>query len=269
MRSLVKYLLAVVLLVPAGASAQESATVSAERVTVRATPANDGKVVMTLTRGTGVTVVERRDAWSKVSARSRSGWVRTNSLTVLAGKSAPAASASAQQQRRSEPRRSTASRSTAGRRGPLGAIRAGDNVLGPAVGLGGVNGTLAVGGELEHGIKTLPELGNGALAISAQAFYYHYTFIGITNATITMIPVGAAANYHFALKDQRVDPFVGLGLGYAFARANVSGFSAYSTSGLFFWGRVGARYFVTPKLAVHADAGLGMANLNVGLMFRP
>ncbi len=275
MRTLVKVLVALaVVVVPVRAQAQKTATVSVQNVALRDKPADSGKILWQLSKGDDVTVLERRGDWTRVRLRVTKGWVRSNALVVVAGKAAPAATAAAPErraeQRRPEPqRRAAASRSASGRRGPLGAFRAGDNVLGPAVGLGGVNGTVALGGELEHGIKTLPELGNGALALSAQAFYYHYSFVGITAATITVIPVGAAANYHFALKDQRIDPFVGLGAGYAFARANVSGFTAFSNSGLFFWGRAGARYFVKPNLALHVDAGLGMANLNVGIMFRP
>ncbi len=271
MRSLVKILVAaVVVLAPVRARAQENATVAAERVNVRATPARDGKLVMTLARGTSVTVLERRDAWSKVSARAKSGWVRSNSLAVVAGKAAPPASTSSAAAQRSAPqqRRATA----APRRGvpPTGAFHAGDNILGPVVGLGGINGTMAVGGELEHGIKTLPSLGNGLLALSAQVFYYHYTFALVPGAGVTAIPFGAAANYHFALKDQRIDPFVGLGLGYTYASVSAgTGGTVTGGSGVFFWGRAGVRYFVKPALALHVDAGLGSANLNIGVMLRP
>ncbi len=268
MRSLVKILVAlVVVLVPVGARAQESATVAAERVSMRATPANDGKLVMTLTRGTAVTVVQRRDAWSKVSARSKTGWVRSNSLTVLAGKASPSASTA---QRSSAPAQRRAA--APARRAPIagGAFRAGDNVLGPVVGLGGLNGTVAVGGEVEHALKTLPSLGNGVLALSAQAFYYHYTFALVPGAGVTAIPFGAAANYHFALNDRRIDPFVGLGLGYTYASVSAgTGGTVTGGSGLFFWGRAGVRYFVKPSVALHVDAGLGSANLNVGVMLRP
>ncbi len=279
MRSFVKVLVALALVVvPVRAFAQQSATVAVQNVALRDKPADNGKMLWQLSKGDNVTVLERKGEWTRVRLRVTKGWVRSSTLVVLAGKSAPAASGSAPErrsaaapERRAEPRRSAArsGRSASDRNGRLGAFRNGDNVLGPAVGLGGVNGTVAVGAELEKGIKTLPELGNGALALSAQAFYYHYSFPLATGASVTTIPLGAAANYHFALKDQRIDPFVGLGLGYAFASVSVPGYTVSSGSGLFFWGRVGARYFVKPNLALHADAGLGMANLNVGVMFRP
>jgi len=264
MRSLVKILVAlVVVLVPVRARAQESTTVAAERVSVRATPSNDGKLVLTLARGTSVKVLERREPWVKVSARSKSGWVRSNSLRAVARKSSPAA-APAPAQQRTAPVRAATHRPAAA---PVGALRTGDNVLGPVVGLGGMNGSLAVGAELEHALATLPTLGNGTLGLSVQAFYYRWA--PFPGTTINTIPFGAAANYHFVLRDRRIDPFLGLGLGYAYTSASVLGYSGSFNSGVFLWGRAGVRYFVKPGLALHADAGLGSSSLNVGVMFRP
>ena len=40
------------------------------------------------------------------------------------------------------------------------------------------------------------------------------------------------------------------------------------SSGIYFIGRVGARYFFAPKMALYADAGAGGAAFNVGLMFK-
>lgn len=249
------------------ARAQESTTITAERASVRETPSNDGKVVVALTRGTSVTVLERRAAWSRISVRSKSGWVRSNSLApvvVATRKSSPAAPQSGGQ-----PRSDAARPSVAARRQPTspGALHAGDNVFGPIAGLGGINGSLAVGAELERAVATLPSLGNGTLGISLQALYYHYEpFPGMG---VTAIPFGAAANYHFGLKDQRVDPFVGLGIGYTKASVSGMGYTVTTSSGTFLWGRAGVRYFVKPGLALHAEAGLGSANLNVGVMLRP
>ncbi|HEX9105741.1 MAG TPA: hypothetical protein VF832_00900, partial [Longimicrobiales bacterium] len=133
--------------------------------------------------------------------------------------------------------------------------------------LGGINGSLALGGELEHALARLPALGNGTLGLSAQAFYYHYApFPGMG---VTAIPLGAAANYHFGLSERRLDPFLGLGVGYTRVSVSGSGLTVTEGSGVFFWGRAGLRYFVKPGVALHADAGLGTATLNVGVMVRP
>ena len=41
-----------------------------------------------------------------------------------------------------------------------------------------------------------------------------------------------------------------------------------SNSAIYFIGRVGARYFFAPKMAVYVDAGAGAATLNVGMTFK-
>ncbi len=278
MRSFVKVLFALaVVVVPAGAQAQQSATVTAQNVALRDKPSDDGKMLWQLSKGDNVTVLSTSGEWTRVRLKVTKGWVPSNTLVVVADKAAPATHSSTQsvrsEQRRTGSRTARGGRPASDRNGPLSAFREGDFVLGPAIGLGGVNGTVAVGGELEKGIKTLPDLGNGGLGISAQVFYYHYSMavplMPGTSISATAIPFGAAANYHFALKDQRIDPFVGAGLGYSYVSVSGGGQTVSGTSGLFFWGRVGARYFMKPNLALHGDVGMGAANLNVGVMFRP
>jgi hypothetical protein len=154
--------------------------------------------------------------------------------------------------------------------------------IGPIVGLGGLDaGGMSFGGRFEHGIQTLPSMGNGMLGVEASVDYhsasYDYgfgTFNG--NSSFTEFFVGVTANYHFKLDDPRWDPFVGLGLGYrsfsCTAGNSITGFSGdlcggYGT-GVFPIGRVGGRYFFSPKMAAYADAGAGGAALNLGLMFK-
>jgi len=140
--------------------------------------------------------------------------------------------------------------------------------IGPTVGLGGINGASAsFGGRFEHAIKALPDMGNGMLGIQVAAEYYSWSNFG---DSFKYIPIGATANYHFNVQSQpKFDPFLGLGLGYDIVSCNIQGFGncAYS-SGLYFIGRAGARYFFAPSMAGYADIGAGGATLNVGLMFK-
>ncbi len=142
--------------------------------------------------------------------------------------------------------------------------------IGPVVGLGGLGSASAsFGGRFEHGIKSLPDLGNGTLGIEAAFDYYSYS-AGFFS--LKYIPIGVTANYHFKLDEPKIDPFIGAGLGYSVATCSYSGLGAsgcgtYSSS-LYFIGRVGARYFFAPKMALYADAGTGAAAFNVGLMFK-
>ena len=146
--------------------------------------------------------------------------------------------------------------------------------VGPVIGIGGINGASAsFGGRFEHAIKPLPDLGNGTLGIQAAFDYYSWSanFTGY-GWSYKYIPIGVTANYHFKLDEPKIDPFIGAGLGYNIVSCSGTGsFGTVScgySSGLYFIGRVGARYFFAPKMALYADAGAGGAALNFGLMFK-
>jgi len=140
--------------------------------------------------------------------------------------------------------------------------------IGPTVGLGGIgSASLAIGGRIEHGWKALPEFGNGVLGLQLGADYYSWSSF---NSSFSYTPVGATVNYHFNLEDSRIDPFLGLGLGYLIVSCDLPGIGSNlcSNSALYFIGRAGIRYFMSDKLALYGDVGAGAATLNVGAMFR-
>jgi len=146
--------------------------------------------------------------------------------------------------------------------------------IGAVVGLGGLNGASAsFGGRFEHAIKPLPSLGNGMLGIQAAAEYYSWSssFVGYS-WSYKYIPIGVTANYHFKLDEPKIDPFVGLGLGYNVVSCNFSGSAGINdcgySSGIYAIARAGARYFFSPKMAVYGDVGAGGATLNLGVMFK-
>ena len=142
--------------------------------------------------------------------------------------------------------------------------------VGPTIGLGSIgSASVAIGGRFEHGIKPLPELGSGTLAFELSVDYYSWNCgaLGYT-CSVKYIPFGATANYHFKLDNEKIDPFLGLGLGYQTVSCSISGIATCGySSALYFIGRAGARYFFQPKMALYADLGAGAATLNVGLMF--
>jgi hypothetical protein len=142
--------------------------------------------------------------------------------------------------------------------------------IGPTVGLGGLNGgaSASFGGRFEHAIKPLPDLGNGMLGIQVAAEYYSFSDV---NFSAKFIPIGVTANYHFHLDEPKIDPFVGLGLGYDIESCSFPGSSSFGcgfNSGIYFIGRAGVRYFFAPAMAAYADVGAGGATLNVGIMFK-
>ena len=155
--------------------------------------------------------------------------------------------------------------------------------IGPVVGLGGIGGaSLSIGARAEYGFKELPDLGNGVLSFAFS--FDHYSFdegnlcggFGACSFSESFTPIGATVNYHFHLDNRQLDPFFGVGLGDQIASSscsssissicNSSTFSA--SSGIYFIGRAGIRYFVTPKLALYADAGSGQGAFHVGVMFK-
>jgi hypothetical protein len=161
-----------------------------------------------------------------------------------------------------------ASVSTAGAQAKSGGFGMGYTDIGPTVGLGNIgNANLSIGGRFEHAIKPLPDLANGMLGIEASFDYYSYS-----NAfySVKYIPLGVTANYHFKLDDPKIDPFVGLGLGYQIINCSFEGSSTTgcNNSALYFIGRLGARYFFAPNMSVYGDVGAGAATLNLGLMFK-
>jgi hypothetical protein len=153
-----------------------------------------------------------------------------------------------------------------------GGFGAGYTDVGPTLGLGGIGGASAsFGGRFEHAIKPLPDMGNGFLGIEASFDYYSYSndFVNF-HYSYKYIPIGVTANYHFKLDEPKIDPFVGLGLGYQIITCDFTGIgnNACSNSAIYFIGRAGARYFFSPKMAAYADVGAGAATFNVGLMFK-
>jgi hypothetical protein len=147
--------------------------------------------------------------------------------------------------------------------------------IGPVIGNGGLgSASAAFGGRFEHAIQTLPSMGNGILGIEVGADYYSWSAnSSFSNYSVKYIPIGVTANYHFKVTEPKLDPFVGLGLGYnvvscSYSSAFTGSFSCGYNSGIYFIGRAGARYFFSPKMALYGDVGAGAATLSVGLMFK-
>ena len=145
--------------------------------------------------------------------------------------------------------------------------------VGPVIGLGNIGGAgIAFGGRFEKGFKELPNLGNGVLGIGVGVDYYHWGDNAFgTDFGWTVIPISVTANYHFNLKNKKIDPFLGAGLGYehwgSSGSCNAFGVDCGGSSGIYFVGHAGIRYYLQPKMALYADAGAGAGSLHVGLMF--
>lgn len=137
--------------------------------------------------------------------------------------------------------------------------------IGPTLGLGSIGAAgIALGARFERAIKSLPDMGNGTVGIQASLDTWNYNerFLN-TGYDFRYLAIGVTANYHFNVKSNpRLDPFVGLGLGNSSVSTDYTG--GYS-SGVYFIGRAGLRYFYKPRLALYADVGAGAAAVNAGV----
>jgi hypothetical protein len=142
--------------------------------------------------------------------------------------------------------------------------------VGAVIGVGGLgDASMSFGGRFERGWRPAPEgLGTGVIGIQVAADYYSWSGPGWN---WSYIPVGATANYHFNLENDRIDPFLGLGLGFEIFSCDYVGTFDYCdtiSSGIYPIGRAGIRYFLSPNLALYGDLGAGAALLNAGATFK-
>ena len=146
-------------------------------------------------------------------------------------------------------------------------FKVGSMDIGPTIGIGGIGEAgLAFGGRFERGIKALPDLGNGTLAIQASVDIWNYNNAFVSDRfDVRYLNIGVTANYHFQVQgNPKIDPFVGLGLGNSSVSTDYTG---DISSGLYFIGRAGVRYYYKPKLAFYGDLGAGASTINLGVMF--
>lgn len=289
------------LLLPAALAAQQSATVSVDRANVRQAADVESSIVSTIRKGTVVEVLERTDTWSRVSAGKSIGWVRTSTLLFTASASAEARRtgtpvvATAEKPSRpasaiAEPARTPPSTRTAppsaGRSTPETAkamsaagpasvelpprgLSVGFTDLTATAGLGAANSGLAIGGRVERIIRRI-SIGNGLLGVQVGTDLY-----AVPNLA-TYTNLGATANYHFNLGNPALDVFVGAGLFYLVVTCDdlvIGGGASIpipcgNLGGAGPMGRVGARYFISRKLALYGELSGGTSVMNAGISYR-
>ena len=156
-----------------------------------------------------------------------------------------------------------------------GGVGLGYTDIGPVVGLGGIGGaSFSFGGRFERIFKALPDMGDGVLGIQVAVDWWNwsYNYFGGEHASVSYIPIGVTANYHFKMENKKIDPFLGAGLGYEIVNAScvylgVDYCGSYS-SAVYFVVKGGIRYWMSESLALYGDVGAGAATLNAGVMFK-
>jgi len=163
--------------------------------------------------------------------------------------------------------------STAGQ--AQGGIALGYTDIGAVIGLGGIGGaSVAFGGRFEKVFKALPDLGDGLLGLQVGLDWWSWNqSFGNSSSSVSWIPIGVTANYHFKMDNKKIDPFLGAGLGYQIVNATceVNGIDycggSYGSE-IYFITKGGIRYFWKDNMALYADVGVGAATLNVGLVWK-
>ncbi len=146
------------------------------------------------------------------------------------------------------------------------------NYGGVHIGLSGVGSTLTYGLDYERAITKPGELGPGMVGLGGLFDYYHYgEDFGGFGGSWTYIDLGVSGMYHFVLDNKKIDPFLGLVLGYEIATwswSGVSGVYSPSAGGFTLGGSAGLRYFLDDNWALQARVGFGFYILAVGVDYK-
>jgi|WetSurMetagenome_2_1015567.scaffolds.fasta_scaffold03118_2 hypothetical protein len=144
-----------------------------------------------------------------------------------------------------------------------------DNLLGASFGVFISSGSPSFGGNYEYQITQLGDvasLGIGAV-LRYTAYKDRFPFDDYNDYNYTTI--GFQTNFNFKnIGSGKFVPFVGVVLGYNSINntyINRSGrvYTANYSSGTWFWGQGGFRYFFSPKVAGGIRLGSGNFNFNV------
>jgi outer membrane protein W len=148
---------------------------------------------------------------------------------------------------------------------------AGQKYLGAHVGLSGVGSTAAIGvsGEVAF---------NDRIAFGAWGDTWSYgesyaTGIGEFGWDVRYIALAGTGSYHFPIASTpKLDPFLGVALGYFVVSSKASGVGGVEYSGdasrVFAGGFGGARYYFRESMSGVARVGFGAAYLTVGVDFK-
>lgn len=146
-----------------------------------------------------------------------------------------------------------------------GPFRQGSSFIGPSLSLASYGSTIAIGGHFERAISE--RFGVGA---AAQYFSYGCDAPGI-DCSVKYVSLAGTGAYHFEVSNEKLDPFVGVALGYHLVSCTLDfqGVDYCGSSNRFLLGAFGGiRYFVKESIAIVGRAGFGLGYLSVGVDFR-
>lgn len=143
--------------------------------------------------------------------------------------------------------------------------------VGAHIGMSGVGSTAAFGvnGEVAY---------NDRITFGGWADTWSYgesfgSALGQYSWDVRYIALAATGAYHFPIESNtRIDPFLGVAIGYFIVNTEARGFDGVSYGGdasrIFAGGFAGSRYFFKPNLAGVARVGFGASYLTLGVDFK-
>lgn len=157
-------------------------------------------------------------------------------------------------------------------------FKSADNYLEPVVGFSFLGSTAQYGFNYEHTFLIEKEHKVG-IGIIARYWKYSEYFI-TTKTSYADFLFGVQTNYHFYLRNKRVNPWIGLVFAYDFGSAKTSWTSNVHPAvilkspeygGAWIGVHAGLRYWLTPNIALSTRIGFGTMNygaLDLGVIFR-
>ncbi|MEJ2904269.1 outer membrane beta-barrel protein [Pedobacter panaciterrae] len=142
----------------------------------------------------------------------------------------------------------------------------GDKLVNAGLGIGGGFG-IPIGVSYEHGFTDRIS-GGGYLGYAGK----NESFGDSGKWKYTYVLAAARVSYHFRIKDEKFDPYLGAILGYNIASVKWQGEEAAPASAsageVIFGGHLGARYWLAEKIGIFGELGYGVGLLNLGVAFK-
>ena len=145
---------------------------------------------------------------------------------------------------------------------------------GPSIGLSFLGSTAQLGLNYEYAfvIEDFGTVGAGGIF---RYWGYEESFIG-GSYDYTDVLIGGQFNYHFKVESNKIDPWLGVALGFVFGSVKTTllinqYYSEPSHDGLWLGFHGGARYWITPTIALIGSVGFGTLSygaLEIGVDFK-
>ena len=160
----------------------------------------------------------------------------------------------------------------------FGQFKSADNYIEPVIGFSFLGSTLQYGLNYEHTFLVEEEHKFG-IGIIARYWKYSETFI-TTKTNYVDFLLGIQTNYHFYLRNKRVNPWLGFSFAYNYGTAKASWTSEVhpelvlespDNGGIWVGIHAGLRYWLSPSTALSTRIGFGTMSygaLDLGIIFR-